>query len=319
MTAVAAAMVLAAGRGERMRPLSDVLPKPALPLADGPVVASALQLAADTGVDRIVVNTWHLGRLMENAVTATTGLGMRVGFSPENSLMGTAGGLALARDRGLLGTTGPVLVVNGDGRLRLDLGPLFEGHRARRDAVTLGLLPHPDPNRWSRVVVGPQGTVTAIRPPGEVAPGEVSSVYPGVMVVSREALDGLPSSPGEIPGRLWFHALGVGRLGGALISGEWREVGTAADYLAVVTEQLAGENFIHPTAAVAPTAVIRASLIGRNVTIGDRAVIRGSVVAEGARIANGSFVSNSVLLGSTRGLAGERIEIEFRVGPIDGA
>jgi len=59
MTAVAAAMVLAAGRGERMRPLSDVLPKPALPLTDGPVIASALQLASDAGVNRIVVNTWH--------------------------------------------------------------------------------------------------------------------------------------------------------------------------------------------------------------------------------------------------------------------
>ncbi len=309
-------MVLAAGRGERMRPLSDVLPKPALPLSDGPVVASALQLAVDAGVERIVVNTWHLGSLMETAVTAATRPDMKVAISHENSLMGTAGGLALARERGLLGTTGPVVVVNGDGRLRLDLGPLFERHRARRDAVTLGLLPHPDPTRWSRVVVDPTGTVTAIRPPGALAPGELPFVYPGVMVVSRETLDGLPVSPGEIPARLWFPALAVAKLGGALISGEWREVGTAADYLAVVHEQLGGESIIHATATVAPTAVIGASLIGRDVIIGDRAVIHGSVVAEGANVADGSVVTSSVFLGSSRTIAGERVAEEFRVGPI---
>lgn len=309
-------MVLAAGRGERMRPLSDVLPKPALPLTDGPVVASALRLAADAGVDRIVVNTWHLGGLMEAAVAAATGPGVKVGFSPENSLMGTAGGLALARDRGLLGTNGPVVVINGDGLLRLDLGPLFERHRARCDSVTLGLLPHPDPTRWSRVVIDPEGTVSAIRPPGEAARGENPFVYPGVMVVSREALDALPSSPGETPDRLWFPALAAGNLGGALISGRWREVGTAADYLAVVSEQLAGENLIHPTAAVSPTAVIRASLIGRHVTIGDHTEIHGSVVAEGATVDAGCAVSTSVLLGPTRTEAGENIDTEFRVGPI---
>ncbi len=316
MTTVAAAMVLAAGRGERMRPLSDVLPKPALPLTDGPVVASALKLAAAAGVDRLVVNTWHLRRLMENAVVTATGPGMTVAISPEDALMGTAGGLALARDRGLLGTAGPVLVVNGDGILRLDLGPLFEHHRARRDAVTLGLLPHPDPGRWSRVVVDHKGRVAAIRPRGKAVSGETSFVYPGVMVVSREALDGLPSSPGETPDRLWFPALDTGRLGGALVAGEWREVGTAADYLAVVSEQLAGRNVIHPTAAVASTAVINASLIGRNAIIGDRAVIHGSVVAEGASVAADSVVTTSVFLGSSRSVVGEKVVTEVRVAPI---
>ena len=62
---LAAAMVLAAGRGERMQPLSRVLPKPALPLLDQPVVASALRLATTVGTERLVVNTWHLADAME--------------------------------------------------------------------------------------------------------------------------------------------------------------------------------------------------------------------------------------------------------------
>jgi NDP-sugar pyrophosphorylase family protein len=77
-----------------------------------------------------------------------------VAVSREETLMGTAGGLALARERGLLGADGPVLLSNGDCRLDLDLEPLVARHRAAGDLVTLALRPHPDPRRWSRVVVG---------------------------------------------------------------------------------------------------------------------------------------------------------------------
>ncbi len=309
-----AAMVLAAGRGERMRPLSDVLPKPALPLADGPVIASALRLAAYAGVDRIVVNTWHLGRLMTSAVNDAAGPDLAVALSPENSLMGTAGGLALARDRGLLGSTGSVLVVNGDGILRLELGPFVNRHTSHGDAVTLALLPHPDPTRWSRVMVDSRGLVTAIRPRGGVRSDDASWVYPGVMAVTRDALNALPSTPGEIPDRLWFPALAAGRLGGAMVTGDWREIGTPDDYLTVIKHQLAGHSLIHPTAVVASTALITASFIGRDATIGDRAEVRGSVVAEGATVGADASIADSVLFGSARAATGENLTEEFRVG-----
>ena len=142
-------MVLAAGRGERMRPLSDVLPKPALPLIDRPVVASAIRLAAARDA-RVTVNIWHLADLMERAlgeIDAAT----RVTVSRESELMGTAGGIALARDRGLLGDAGPVLIVNGDSLLNLDLEPLYRRMASTDDLVSLALLPHLDPLRWSRL------------------------------------------------------------------------------------------------------------------------------------------------------------------------
>ena len=319
MKSFTAAMVLAAGRGERMRPLSDVIPKPALTLTDGPVVSSALRQAARAGAGRIVVNTWHLGDVMANAVEAATRPGMRVDLSPEASLMGTAGGLALARDRGLLGEKGPVLVINGDGLIDLDITALLGEHAARGEAVTLGLLPHPEPARWSRVLVDTSGRVTAIRPPGNAESGERSWLYPGVMAVSREALDGLPSSSGGIPDRLWYPALEVRKIGGAVISGTWREVGTPADYLAVITEQLAGENHIHPTAVIAPTAVVDASFIGRHARIGGRSVVGGSVIGDGASVAVDSRISHSVLLGRTRTATGELVEKQFRVGTVESA
>lgn len=292
-----AAMVFAAGRGVRMRPLSDVLPKPALPLPDGPVVGWALRLAAATGVRRVAVNTWHLAARMEAAVRQLSTPGLQLSVSREPELLGTGGGLAAARDLGLLGHRGPVLVVNGDGVLGLDLGPLLARHGAADDLVTLALLPHLAPRRWSRVHVDPGGRVTGILPPGDPAPGEVPLLYPGVMMVSRPALAGLGGGPSGVAEALWRPALAAGRLGGVVVSGYWREVGTPADYLEAVLARVGGVAVVDPTARVDPGATLSSSFVGRDSTVEAGAVVERSIVVEGAVVGTGARVRDSILLG----------------------
>jgi NDP-sugar pyrophosphorylase family protein len=292
------AMVLAAGRGERMRPLTSILPKPALPMPDGPVVASALRLAAASGVNRVVVNVSHLAERMAEAVAEVTIDGIEVALSFEEELMGTAGGLALARDRGLLGDTGSVLVMNGDCALGLELAGFAEHHFTKANLVTLALLPHLDPERWSRVVLDADGLVSEINPPGRSDPPEVPLLYPGVMAVHRDALDTLPPTQGEIPAVLWDPARSAGRLGGLLVAGHWREVGTPADYLEVMLIRLAGTAVIDPSATVATGVVCKNSFVGREAVILDGAVIKDSVVAEGVVIGESGTVTHSVLFGA---------------------
>jgi len=117
---------------------------------------------------------------------------------------------------------------------------------------------------------------------------------------------------------LWFPALAAGMLGGTIITGDWREIGTPDDYLAAVIHLLAGHSMIHPTAIVASTAMITASFIGREATIGDHAEVRSSVVAEGATVAAGASIADSVLLGSARAASGENLTREFRGEPREG-
>ena len=308
-------MVLAAGRGERMRPLSDVVPKPALPLPDGRVVSSPLRLAAAADVRSVTVNLWHLADRMERALRGTDLQGITIATSREETLMGTAGGLALARSRGLLGHAGPVLVVNGDCVLSLELEPLLARVAEADDLVTLALLPHPDPRRWSRVVLGAAGDVTAMLPPGPPAPDEVPFLYPGVMAVSRQALDALPVEPLATPEGLWEPARAAGRLGGVVVPGRWREVGTPAAYLEAALDQLAGRSFVDETASMGPRVTLRATFVGEEGRVGPDAVLAESVIACGATVGPGARVSRSVLLGRIKVRAGEVITGQFRAAP----
>ena len=291
-----AAMVLAAGRGRRMRPLSDVLPKPALPILDRPVVQWALELAARVRAHRIAVNVWHLPEAMEAAVRSVAG-DRAVSISREPELLGGAGGLAAARDLGLLDGDGPVLVLNGDGLIDLDLAPLFERHRSAGDLVTLALLPHPDSSRWSRITLDARGCVSKMLAPGADPGGDRSWLYPGVMLLARELLDEIPAGPGETADRIWTPARRAGRFGGAVVRGTWREVGTPADYDAAVREALGGASWAHSSSRISPTATLARSMAGKRVTIGAQTTIRDCVISHGATIGSACRIEESIILG----------------------
>ncbi len=315
MTTPAAAMVFAAGRGERMRPLSLVLPKPALPLPDGPLVASALRTAAAIVPAPIAVNTCYLAELMERALGEVELAGHRLRISRELSLMGTGGGLAAARDSGLLGDDGPVLVINGDSVVDLELEPLMQRHENARDLVTLALLPHPDPHRWSRVRVDTGGGVAGIRPPGDPEPDEEPLLYPGLMLVSRSALDSLPSEPGGVDRMLWWPALEAKRLGAVVLDGRWREIGTPGDYRSEVLRRVESRSWIAASARVEDSATIEGSLIGAGCTVATGSRVVRSILIAGARVKAGATVVDSLLTGPVIVERGAEAVGELRVEP----
>lgn len=308
-------MVLAAGRGQRMRPLSDVLPKPALPLPDGPLVSWPLRLAAAAGVERVVVNIWHLADRIQKVLEQVAPGGVEIVLSRETELMDTAGGIALARERGLLGDDGPVLVINGDCVLNLDLVPLMARHDTSGDEVTLALLPHLDPTAWSRVVLDHEDRVVRIQAPGPPAAGEVPLLYPGVMLVSRVALNRLPVQVAGIAETLWAPALKAGLLGGAALSGHWREVGTPRAFFEACMVQLDQQPRIDPTARVDSGARVGTALIGHQCRVGAGAVVAESVLAEGATACAGSRIIRSILLGPVQAGPGEVVVDEVRCQP----
>lgn len=105
------AMILAAGRGERMRPLTDHTPKPLLPVGGKPLIVWHIEALASAGIKEIVINHAHLGQQIEAALQDGSQWGVRIQYSPEAIALETAGGIANAMP--LLGEA-PFLVVNGD-------------------------------------------------------------------------------------------------------------------------------------------------------------------------------------------------------------
>jgi MurNAc alpha-1-phosphate uridylyltransferase len=115
------AMILAAGRGERMRPLTDHTPKPLLKVGGKPLIAWHLKRLAAAGFQDIVINHAHLGEQIESALGDGSQWGVRIQYSPEKIALETAGGIANALP--LLGNA-PFLVVNGDVYTDIDFGTL---------------------------------------------------------------------------------------------------------------------------------------------------------------------------------------------------
>ena len=145
MAGVATAMILAAGRGERMRPLTDTCPKPLLPLGGKPLIVHQIEALARAGHRDLAINAAHLADRLIGALGDGAALGVRIQWSREPEPLETAGGIATALP---LLAAGPVLIVSGDIWTAFDyaaLAPVIDGMRASPAAPRVHLVMVPNP------------------------------------------------------------------------------------------------------------------------------------------------------------------------------
>lgn len=128
-------MILAAGLGTRLRPLSNLCAKPAMPIRGVPVIAHTLTLLAKHDVTEVIINLHHLPTTVRDAVEAHRPPGLRVEYSHEDELLGTGGGMKAAS--GFLQESDPSVVLAGDMLVDLDLRAAIARHVERRDRYTL--------------------------------------------------------------------------------------------------------------------------------------------------------------------------------------
>ena len=206
-------MILAAGRGERLRPLTDALPKAMVQAGGKPLIAWHLERLAASGCREAVINVAHLGERIVEAIGEGARYGMRIAYSREPEPLETAGGIAQAR--GLLGDA-PFLLVNGDVYCEVDFARLLAFSLGERLAH-LVLVPNPrhraggDFSLDDGVVgngTGPRYTYAGI---AVMSPGLVAGVRPG----EKAPLGPLLRAAAER--RL---------LTGELYRGTWQDVGT---------------------------------------------------------------------------------------------
>jgi len=224
-------MVLAAGLGTRLQPLTESRPKPLLPIAGRPLLEWTLLLLKRHGITDVVINLHHLGEQIVQAFGDGSRLGLCVAYSHEPVLQGTGGGIKQAAP---LLQDGPFLVLNGDTLSSCDLTGLIAAHRAGVALATLALREDPEALRWGPIRVDAGSRILQIngRPPlvPPAKPLPASCMFAGIHVLDPAILDAIPPGPGSIID-VYQGLLAKGRsLRGWRMNGYWSDIGTVERY-----------------------------------------------------------------------------------------
>lgn len=222
------AMILAAGRGERMRPLTDTCPKPLLPVGGKPLIVWHIERLVAAGLQDIVINHAHLGALIESTLGDGARWGARIRYSPEGEALETAGGIATAMS--LLGDA-PFLVINGD----VWCEPDFKAFLARaQQSLAAGALAHlalvNNPPQH------PEGDF-ALDAHGLIRREGSKLTFSGIGLYQPALFAGCTAGVRAKLAPLLFKAIDAGQLGGEHYTGRWEDVGTP-QRLAQLDEEL---------------------------------------------------------------------------------
>ena len=234
------AMVLAAGFGTRLRPFTDILPKPLVPVANRPLIEYGLELLARAGTRQVAVNLHHLGDRIPDALGDGARLGVEITYSPEEVILGTGGGLA--RMRSFL-DTGSFFLLNADILTGVDLAALYRYHREREAAATMVVRPYPAEGGYTPLSMDQAGWLTdfkeAHRPPrGQTRP----VLFCGVHLLEPVVFDFLPAQGFSCVNSQAYTAMITAGLNVAafLDEGPWFDLGDPARYLAANRALLSG-------------------------------------------------------------------------------
>lgn len=296
-------MLLAAGLGTRLRPLTTVLPKPVVPVLDRPLAAYALEHLARCGVRQVVLNTHHLAHAVSRELgeeLATPGGALSLAYSHEPEILGTAGGI-----RQMLPHVGgsTFLVLNGDVLFAPDLAAALAHHRATGALATLVVRRDPDAARWGAVEVAPDGLVRRLVGRPAAAAAAEPFMFTGVHVIEPELAPLLPER-GCIVRDVYVPLLERGgRLAAYVEEAQWRDLGTVAAYLETVLDLASGKvpwPSVQPSpggAWVGPGASIDAAAsLSTDVVIGPAAHV-GAVRLARATVWPGVRVAEDVIGG----------------------
>jgi len=233
------AMILAAGLGTRLRPLTNTIPKPLLPVGGAPLIVWNLLLLKRHGFRQVVINLHHLGSMIEQALGTGSKFGIRIMYSHEPVILGTGGGIKQAEPHF---SGEPVLILNGDTLVELDLEALCDFHRSHNAAATLVLREDPDAAGWGLVEVGEKGQILRITGKGlaDSVPA-MPRMFAGIHILHPRLLRQVPKGVASSIIDPYVGAIERGEpVLGYDLRGYWSDIGTAERYAQAERDVQAG-------------------------------------------------------------------------------
>ena len=225
------AMILAAGLGTRLRPLTDTLPKPLLPIAGTPLIVWTLLILRKHGITEVMINLHHLGHLIENELGDGGKFNMRLSYSYEPILLGTGGGIKQV-EWFFHGES--FVVMNGDTLVDLDLSLLVSFHRERSALATMVVREDPDPDRWGAVELDKNQGVLRINGRGRTSDAPAARakrMFAGVHLMHTRLLRSVPKEQASSIIDAYVREIEWGeRVCGFTMHGYWSDIGTPDRY-----------------------------------------------------------------------------------------
>lgn len=312
------AVILAAGEGRRLRPLTEIRPKPMLPIANGPILEHVIGALAEVGIDEVVVVVGYKRERIQSHFGDGEGFGLDITYVVQETRLGT--GDALLQAERYIG--GPFLVVNGNQFVEPSLLERLAESATGSSAMGIGVTRVEDPTRYGVVTLDGEYVETFVeKPPAHAVESDLVST--GAYAFEPDVFGALRATgPGsEVPGELrltdvlpyfldrpiravrydglWLELIrpwDLLRANGELVQrrGSWIDDTASVDDDASVSGPIAlGVDVkLQPGARVLPT-----SALGANVTVGPNAVVQNSVVLPDATIGAGCVVQNAVVGG----------------------
>lgn len=316
-------LVLVGGQGTRLRPLTESVPKPMLPIANRPMIERLVERLAAQGIDEVVLSLGYRPQAFQEAFPDDRIAGIPCRYAVEDSPLDTAGAIRFAADAAGIDDT--FVVLNGDVITDHRLSDLIGLHEVSGAAATISLQRVDDPSRFGVVVTDEAGRVEGFveKPaPGTAPSNEISA---GTYVLEPEVLAMIPADRPVSIERETFPALvDQGRLYAKVLDGYWLDTGTPAQYVQAHTDmldghtampadlteiadgvwvsgeasglaQVAGPAIVGVGATIAEGATVERASIGPGVSVEVGAAVVGAVVLAGARVGPGARVEGGIV------------------------
>jgi mannose-1-phosphate guanylyltransferase / phosphomannomutase len=291
------AVVMAGGEGNRLRPLTSNQPKPMVPVVGKPCMEHILELLREHGMNEVIVTVAFLPQAIRSYFGEGETLGMQIGYSVEESPLGTAGSVRLTAKQ--LDET--FLVISGDALCDVDLSALVAFHKEKGAAVTIGLKSVENPLEFGIVVTDEEGRVERFLEKPSWGQVFSDTINTGIYVMEPEVLKHVPADrPYDFSKELFPYLLEMGRpIYGHVMDGYWQDIGNLDQFRQANFDALEENVRLN-----IPGIRIRGNVwLGEGVEIADLEQIEGPAyignycrIAPGATVGAHSVLSNSVTL-----------------------
>ncbi|MGJ4071093.1 sugar phosphate nucleotidyltransferase [Corynebacterium macclintockiae] len=330
LAATTDAVILVGGKGTRLRPLTNSIPKPMLPVAGAPFLEHLLSRIKEAGMTHVVLGTSFKAEVFEEHFGDGSHLGLEIEYVVEDEPLGTGGGIRnvldhLRYDR--------AMVFNGDVLGGTDLQAVLNTHVEQEADVTLHLLRVSDPRAFGCVPTDADGRVSAFLEKTEDPPTD--QINAGSYVFNRSVIEKIPAGrPVSVEREIFPGLLEAGaRVFGHVDQAYWRDMGTPADFVRGSSDLVRGiapspllagrngESLVDESSAIAGGALLLGgTVIGRGVEVGGGARVEESVIFDGVQIEAGATVERCVIAAGVRiGARAHLVDCVIGEGAVIGA